>query len=196
MRSLSNSSGRALVLLGLVAVLIVAWWWPGLSGRGSQLDIVIVSGESSSEDVDVLSRRLREEGFRTDWQVVTADGCPTMLDVESPKKIVVLLSSLGNCSNTQLVSSIENLVETVGPGRVYAVVSWRTESDSEPISNLDEFGAVVLDPRRLIGDPKRPQPCLWWDDCPASGSVETVKDGRLTDAGRERVARFVVSGVL
>lgn len=196
MGSIGRISGRALVLVGLVSALIIWWWWPGLSGSGSKLDVLIVSAQDSEDDVDVLSRRLREEGFRTEWNAAADDECSLELRGESPKMVVLLLSLLEGCPSAAAEASIEKLVDTVGGHRVFAVASWEEGSDTDLFSKLDLLGAVGLDPTRLIGNPNQAQPCLWWDDCPASGSIETVRNGVLTEAGRERMARFVVSGVL
>lgn len=181
-----------------VGILLTAWWWPGIVGDQGSSVIVISASRSDDSASEVLNRRFREEGMSTSWEVRPSENC----SIPSPgtreaSVFVVLLSHSASCDPRESVEALSRLVRSGAVRRVLAVVSWRESDDSSSLaSSLRDQNVEVVDPRSFIGAENSSQPCQWWDDCGPTGTVRTIEDGELTQAGQERLARFIVSGVL
>lgn len=183
----------SVALLGIVC----AWWWPGIVGRGDSIDIAISSPPSLASSQDVIERRLREEGFTTKWLVRQTDSCVIPTITGQYSTAVVLLPDSNACTDEEFVEMWRDFREDAESLRLIAVRSWRDAAgSSEPLARIDDLEVDLLDPRPLIGLAGQVQPCLWWDDCPPSGSIDTRIEGSLTDAGQQRLARLIVAEVL
>lgn len=182
----------------VAGVLLIAWWWPGLTGQDQQTDIAIVSSRSLVESREFIDRRLREEGFTTEWTQLRDDAC--LLDILGRREFEVLVFELKGssfCATESLESSLKKLRSTWPSRPMIAVLAWDATDPSQSILEaLQSSNSTLVDPRPLIGTEDVPQNCLWWDDCPADGRIRTIETGRLTTAGMQRIARSIVSGVL
>lgn len=181
-----------------IGVLVVAWWWPGLTGQDQQTDVVIVSSPSLLESREFIDRRLREEGFTTEWSPSNGDGCSLETpDIGSFEVLVFELTGSPACELESLKTSLNDL-RSAWPSRpMVAVLNWDSPNPSDALVQiLRSSNMILVDPRSLIGSEGDVQSCYWWDDCPLDGRITTILDGRLTDAGMQRLARSIVTGVL
>ena len=186
----------ALVLA--VALSMVWWWWPGLTDRSTA--ILIVGGERLAEGREPIDRRLRENGFTTEWTSIAASWCDVPevladgLAGGSYRAAVVAPASDDACvPDSALVES----VRAAGEVRL-AVVDWPDASpaESEFVRLLAERSDVeVVDAGRLLGDAGSEVDCLWWDECPTSGRIVAWDADGLTESGNQRVARMIVAAV-
>ncbi len=198
MASFRSPSNRTWFVVGVAGVCAtVAWWWPGLTGQDSQLDIAIIEHETLIDSRDVLDRRLREEGFTTDWFESSSENCG-LSEPDTPyERLVVVLPEVAVCSSVDVRRALNQLLRNIEKDTLVIVVAWSDERTPAAIADLtQDFDARIVDSRRLLGPSGQMMPCLWWDDCPADGLVTVVDNDRLTDAGRQRLARSIVAGVL
>jgi hypothetical protein len=181
----------------LVFFVVGAWWWPGLTGQDGQLDVLIVSSSSESGAREVIDRRLREEGLTTAWHPSEISGCTFPSPIDDSQVLVILLPGPDVCSVGRMSEILSRQSFAFSDRRVVAVVPWSHWSLTESeMTSLRNERMRVVDPRSLIGRDGESQPCLWWDDCPLTGSVTTIENSTLTVAGHQRIARSIVAGVL
>lgn len=186
--------GTAMIL----GSLLIAWWWPGLTGQDQQTDVMIMSSRSLVQSQEIIDRRLREQGFTTDWTSLGSDEC----SIESPsgasfEVLVFEMADTNSCPVGSFETSVKSLRSELKSRPLVAVVGW---SDADPAEStlqlLRDLKITLVDPRSLIGEEGVSQPCLWWDDCPLDGWIVTIGNGRLTEAGMQRLARSIVTGVV
>lgn len=186
-------------IVGVLALAVALWWWwPGLSDRSTT--VLIVGGERLADGREPLDRRLRENGFTTEWTAVADSWCDVSdrLSAElaggSYRAVVVAPASDATCIlDTGLVDS----VRASGDIRL-AVVVWpdATPAESEFVRLLSDRSDVrVIDTGRLLGDVGSEVDCLWWDECPSNGRIVAWNADGLTESGNQRVARMTVAAV-
>ena len=189
--------GRGRWIVGsLVALLVVAlWWWPGLTGDPDDVDVDLAIGPGLTIADRSIDRRLREEGFWLARTTPPSDWCsvPDVLDelASTSTRLVVWADDGAACD---LDDVVDRVFARAGSRRVI-VVRLPTDPD-EVMAAFEDRGAVVVDTRRLLGEPGSSMTCVWWEDCPESGAVEPWVDGRLGPIGGERVARMIVTAAL
>lgn len=197
---------RLVASVGVVVAVGLWWWWPGLSDRSTL--VLIVGGsrlEAASQPVD---RRLREDGFTTEW---VGEG-PTWCDVpdlaahRDARAVIVAPDPDPSCvldddlANRVVASTDSPIVVVPLPGDLGNDANESSDANDEAsiertwIDGLAERGAEIVDGTRLLGERGRPVDCLWWDDCP-DGNVVAWDDAGLTEAGQQRVARMIVAAV-
>lgn len=186
-------------IVGVLALAVALWWWwPGLSGGSTT--VLIVGGERLVDGREPLDRRLREDGFTTEWTSMTASWCdvPDRLAAElasgSYRAVVVAPSSDDGCVfDSNLVDSVRD----AGDVRL-VVVTWpdATPAESEFVRQLSDRSDIrVVDTARLLGEVGSEVDCLWWDECPSSGRIVAWDASGLTESGNQRVARMTVAAV-
>lgn len=182
----------------VVGILLVAWWWPGLTGQDQQTDVLIVSTPTFTESRNVIDRRLREEGLTTDWSPSMVALCTFDSSEDLTFEVLVFeLAASRDCDADMLEAAVNDLRSMWRSRPMVAVLDWAgaTPADSL-VRTLRTSNVTLVDPRSLIGSDGEVQNCLWWDDCPEDGRIMTVVDGGLTEAGMQRLARSIVTGVL
>lgn len=198
MRSISPSR---VVLWSLVACAslgaVLAWWWPGLTGPQRDIDVVLMQGSETTGAEDTISRRIREQGMTVRWVEAGVDPCTMSLEGDtSTGTLVVFLPPESQCSmesTSRELSAVRTRLDDVA---LVAVVSWKSTATNDAIDELRaSSGSNIIDPRDLIGEPGVEQNCLWWDECPVGGTIATVAHAHLTEAGRQRLARFVAASL-
>jgi hypothetical protein len=172
----------ALTVLG--ALVFGGWWiWPGVSGQGADVDVLVVADGFLADAERAIDVRVRETGRSIEWfrpsGDCAADGSELadVLDRESPGSVVVLA---GSCAARALdAGGAPGVVRVVEPGV------------TEPTSAQD-----VVDPERLVGrpEPGLELPCMWWEVCPTGTIAVRDGSGDLTPAGADRLAVLVVAG--
>lgn len=186
-----------LALSTVGVVLSVAWWWPGIMGRDRQIDVLIVPSRTALLAQEEIDRRLREEGFTTSWVSVPSEECAIApIDSQSVRslpfeRIVVFLPNSVQCGQSRVRSALDVVSQGVDGNDLVGVIAWDESPTTSAPPNIR-----FVDPRPLIGNPGELQDCLWWDDCPPEGRIVTIEGDVLTKAGRQRLARVVVAGVL
>ncbi|MBU3688168.1 MAG: hypothetical protein B7C54_08230 [Acidimicrobiales bacterium mtb01] len=193
-----NRFARPAIAGILVVAVAVWWWWPGLADRSTT--VLIVGGERLAEGREPVDRRLRENGFTTEWTPVAMSWCDVAdlltdgLDGGSFRAAVLAPSSDDTCvPDTDLVDAVRD----AGDLRL-AVVDWPDTSpvEREFVVRLGSRSDVeVVDIGRLLGDTGSEVDCLWWDDCPNSGRIVAWDADGLTESGNQRVARMIVAAV-
>ncbi len=198
MESLGPRSVRIRVLAGaLVLFVLIAWWWPGLTGQDRQTDVAIMSSASTISARDIIDRRLREQGFTTFWQRFPEDSCSLGDPPSEPFEILVVALPPIECDPALVRTRVLQIADSVGLVRTVVVLSWHEDRQDPSLGDfLRHKGVRVVDPLPLIGEFGDAQNCLWWDDCPPIGRIVTVRNDRLTEAGHQRLARLIVAGVL
>lgn len=190
-----RSRGRWVVGSLVALLVVVVWWWPGITGDPDDVDVELVLGPGLTIADRSIDRRLREEGFWLARTTPPRDWCsvPDVLDALSSTsdRLVVWADDGGDCD---LAEVVDRVFARAGDRRVI-VVRLPTDPD-DVITVFEDRGAVVVDTGRLLGEPGSSMTCLWWEDCPESGSVEPWVDGRLGPIGGERVARMIVAATL
>lgn len=185
---------RRSVVIGVVIALLFGlwWWWPSLTRDFDRVDVVVVgTGEVRQAD-EPIQRRIREEGMSV--EMVDVDPCSDADAViaaveEYAPTVVVVSPSRTACDDWGAL--VEAVRDATGNTTVIALAQ---SGSPELVDGARAAGAVVADPSRLLGGADSARVgCLWWDDCEPDGQV-TVRDadGRLTDAGEQRVARVLV----
>jgi hypothetical protein len=189
---------KAVGAAAVIGILMVAWWWPGLTGQDRQTDVVIVSSSTFVESREFIDRRLREEGFTTAWSPSKGDACS--FEVPDSNSFEVLVFELNNsvaCDADLLEDSLKDLRSAWSSQPLIAVMDWDAPDPSDSlVRTLHILDVTLVDPRPLIGSVGDVQNCFWWDDCPPDGRITTILNGRLTEAGMQRLARSIVTGVL
>lgn len=198
MRSFRKRSFRTMFATSLAALAAVAWWWPGLAGQGAQTDVLILPSSSIIRSREFIERRLREEGFTTQWDAGATPTCSIAAPrLDSWEVLVVGLPDVASCPPERMIREVEQLESSLPNRRIVVVLSWRDDVDDRTlIEPLEEISVRTVDPRDLIDTTATDQPCLWWDDCPVNGRVDTHVGRELTDAGSQRLARSIVAEVL
>lgn len=183
-----------IVVVAVIAALLY-WWWPGLSGQGSDIDVSI---RVTSEFVDgrqSIERRLREEGWRTEWSNESADWCHLADAVATvdpdADSIVIWGPDLDSCASAAITAA--SVMKAAAGHRVFVVAT--SSVPGAMTTALTSAGATVVPAHRLLGDPGQEMDCLWWEDCPAEGRMSTWNGPELSTAGYERVARSIVAAL-
>lgn len=193
-----NRFARPAVVGVLALAVALWWWWPGLTDRSTT--VLIISGERLVDGREPLDRRLRENGFTTEWSSVADSWCAVSdrlvseLSGGSYRAVVVAPSSDDSCA---LDATLADSVRGAGDTRL-VVVRWPdvTPAESEFVRQLSDRSDVrVVDTARLLGDAGSEVDCLWWDDCPGSGRIVAWDANGLTESGNQRVARMTVAAV-
>lgn len=169
----------------------ILWWWPGLTGGGHRVT-VIGSGEIGEARQD-LSRRLREAGLSVDWVTGVGTWCDLAEAVDRrPSGSTVVLSpdDFEPCAEP-----VERILADTFDRRLADRTVIVTFTGSPETDALVDRGARQVPIDRLIGGPDEPVPCVWWEDCPASGHVITRDAGGLTPEGLQRLARLITAQV-
>ncbi len=180
-------------MIGAVAVLVF-WWWPGLVGRGSDVDVSVHVDARYAPGRESIERRLREQGWRVEWTTTTTDWCNAADAVgeSDPDADEIVLWMVGeSCGTADEVAS--QVVEAAKGRSVHVVVL--TEGNDPLTDALVARGASVVEAWRMVGVPGKTADCLWWEDCPAAGDIEPWSGDRLSAVGFERVARAIVAEV-
>jgi hypothetical protein len=109
----------------VIGILLAAWWWPGLTGQDQQTDVVIVSSPTFVESREFIDRRLREEGFTTDWSPSKGDRCSFDLsDSESFEVLVFELNTSPVCDADLLEDSLNDLRSAWSSRPMISVLNW------------------------------------------------------------------------
>lgn len=176
---------------------VLAWWWPGLTGAQRDVDVVLMRGSDTTGAEDTISRRIREQGMTVRWVEEGVDPCSMSLEGGvSAGTLVIFLPPESQCSIENTSRQLSALRTRLDDVSLVAVVSWRSSATSDTIDELRaSSGSNIIDPRDLIGKPGVEQNCLWWDECPMVGTIATVAQDHLTEAGRQRLARFVAASL-
>ena len=200
-------------MVGLVLVVALYWWWPGIMGRGENHDsapaVVVLGGGQLGRSEEKVLRRLREEGYSATWGGSPADWCELSEMVTSmtivPTRAVVLYapSEPSDCDDANVVADrVVGDVESMDVRAVVVVGLEVGDRDDSVVRALIDRGVTIVDPISLIGDPNvvsERVDCLWWDDCIFEGlnpGYVIVRDENgLTAAGQQRVARLIVATV-
>lgn len=191
-----SRSARNVVGAVVVVGLIIVWWWPGLSGQDAQTDVYVLPSASMSPSREVIERRIREEGRVIVWHGVETDECS--IEAPSETKWEVLVIGLPNgrtCSSKVVLKQLDVVRERFADRAIVVVLDW-SDIGEKTTESLRESDFRVVDPRVQIGRAGEEQVCMWWDDCPADGLITTIEGGRLTEAGSQRLARSIVTGIL
>lgn len=175
-----------------VSIVGAVWWWPAVTSRPDDIDVELVIGEGLAVADQSIERRLREEGFRVSRPSRPLDWCsvPGLVDSLSPEstRLVIWAEVTTQCD---LDAVVEQVVERARDRRLIVV---RLPTDTTALeSALAGQNVVTVDTRRLLGEPGQTMECVWWEDCPASGTIDPWIDGRLGPIGGERVARMIVT---
>lgn len=196
-RSRARSGERSRLRAGLVALvtgaILLWWWWPGLADRPDDIDVGLVIGDELDVADQSIDRRLREEGFLLERAESPGDWCDVdgrAAEVRGPR-VVVWAASSPDCA---IDAAVDDLVRAT-EGRRVVVVHLPTD-DPAVRDAFESRGVTVVDTERLLGRPGEVRDCLWWEECPASGVVESWNGDRLGAIGGERVARMIVTEVL
>ena len=195
--SVPSRWSRRSVVIGVVAALVFGlwWWWPSLTRDFDRVDVVVIGTDEVRQAHEPIRRRIREEGMSV--ELVDVDPCVDRAQViaavdEHRPTVVVLSPSRQACDDWEdLVGAVRDATDDV------TVIALAQTGAPDLVAGAAEAGAVVTDPSRLLGGADATRVgCLWWDDCEPDGQV-TVRDadGRLTDAGGQRVARVLVGVV-
>jgi len=173
----------AAVLVALGALVVGTWWiWPGVTGQGDDVDVLVIGDDLLTDAEKSLELRVRETGRSIEWFESSGDCAAdraALADVVADRRPDSVVAQVGSCAVDALDGTGTDVVLVVEPGV------------SEPVT-----GARVVDPERLVGrpEPGMALPCMWWEDCP-TGTIE-VRDesGGLTPAGADRLAVLVAAG--
>lgn len=142
-----------------------------------------------------LERRLREEGLRTMWLGEPESWCDLeRYTAEMPSSVEVVVISAPEARGCEV-----DIGEITARRRVVALTSTfvrAASADGVTVRTLRSEGVLTVDADRLLAPPGQPTDCLWWDDCPASGSIVVVDNDGLNLVGGERIARLLVAAVV
>lgn len=188
---------RRLIVLLCVLVLGVAWWWPRLSGRGSELGVLVVGNGQFEQSRDAIERQVRGLGLSVQWDDTATSWCdaaellPQLLVTQRPQRIVASFVATGSCADgvaavAKAVAS-SDLVVQLQPGL-------QSEQLVKQLAALGVSGVTWADPTALLPALGTDAPCSWWDDCTPGGTIAIrLLDATLTDAGAQRVARTLAA---
>lgn len=191
--SVRSAGSRRILSLALVSiglVIVLAWWWPGLTGHGERSEITIIGTGELFKAREEVSRRIRETGRSVSWTESVETWCEvsTLLDVAASQTVVLAPDDLRPCTDAGEMVGAEAL--SVHEARRLVVVAIEPSATVEVL--VDE-GASRVVTERLIGRVDEPRPCVWWEECPMSGTVVTRTETGLTDEGRQRLARLIAA---
>lgn len=178
-----------------VAVVLVAWWWPGLSGEGSEPEVAVIGTGEIAKAREEVSRRLREAGLSVSWVASVQSWCDftdAYADLDD-ETVIMAPEDLRPCGDEsdRFVRSLSG----VSARRLVVVSLDQEPTDDIEFASLVDAGARRVPSERLIGAFDERMPCLWWDDCPPEGSIVTRTENGLTPAGRQRLARLLVTQI-
>lgn len=193
--ALAGRNARPLISLLVAVVVVVVWWWPGLSGGSDDIDVELVIGDGLSVADQPIERRLREEGFLVARTPRPVDWCavPTVVEDLRPEstRLVLWAEAPLDCD---LGDVLDRVLDVAGDRQVIVV---RLPTDESAIAEALEGRDVnVVDTARLLGEPGESMECVWWEDCPAVGTIDPWNGERLSPVGGERVARMIVTAAL
>lgn len=190
---------RTVVAITAGLVVLGFWWWPGLVGRGADVDVSVHVNPDFAPGRESIERRLREQGWRVEWSEHDVDWCDVADEVEQSDSeaddIVLWMPTGATCgAAADIASDIASDIAASAKGRTLHVVDISTGRDPV-VDALVALGARVVEAGRLVGEPGTTADCLWWEDCPATGRIDTWSGDQLSPAGLERVARAIVAEV-
>lgn len=179
-----------MVLVAMSLAVVLAWWWPGLTGRGARSEVTVIGTGEISDAREVLSRRIREVGLSVQWveSVTTWCDVSALLDEGDTGVLVLAPDELESCTAGGKIVDAANISSRQARRLVLVALE-----PSSTVASLEERGGRRVVVERLIGDVDEPMPCVWWDECPSSGTVVTRTKIGLTDAGRQRLARMIAA---
>lgn len=189
-RSAGTRRILSLALVSACLVIVLAWWWPGLTGRGERSEVTIIGTGEISKAREVVSRRIREAGLSVTWveSVTTWCEASSLLEETSSPTVVLAPDDLLPC--TVAGETVDAVSISSRQVRRLVVMALDPSSWAE---NLESRGARRVVTERLIGGVDEELPCVWWDECPSSGTVMTRTDDGLTEAGQQRLARSIAA---
>lgn len=179
----------------ILVVFVVWWWWPTIARDPDRLDVLVLGVGEVTQSSEPIERRIREEGMRV--ETVAAEPCDdrsTIAELVADRSpAVVVVSPAVPCD------AWADLIDAARGGddpRVIVLAQSGVVTDGDR-ALLEDSGAIVADPARLLGSTDTERvPCLWWDDCEPDGQVTVRRaDGTLTDAGAQRVARVLTGNI-
>lgn len=210
----AKSRLRPFLLVVAIFALVLYWWWPGLAGAGdpdTDPDVLVIANGGIADAREVVSRRLREEGFTVVWNTPKGAWCDLTSEIDAlhlnPSKAVVIfldpLTAASHCDlgDELLAQKILYQLQVRFAARVLVVTG--LDAHIDPVVNyLERSGATVVNPSLLLGESGLSNEhvgCLWWDDClidaSGVGYVIVRDENGLTMAGQQRLARAIVAGV-
>ena len=182
-----------MIVAGLA--LLVFWWWPGLVGRGSDVDVSVHVHDDFAPGRQSIERRLREQGWRIEWSEGETDWCEVadgLRSADADADEIVVWMPVGVACGT--AADIATDIVDATKGRTLHVVVL-SEGIDPVVDALVERGAKTVEAGPLLGGPGETADCLWWEDCPVSGRIEPWSADQLSAVGFERVARAIVAEV-
>ena len=206
---MTAASATTASAVAVAVALVVAWWLPGLRGDGSpdrDPDIVLVGDGELIRGSDVVSRRLREEGFSVAEPVEAADWCEVadrVADASARVAVVIHIDPVDDVPGDDCESPSQVADRIVGTQPRVVVVSGLgpagDDDSDEVLDALTARGATSVDVSRLLAGVDGATSCLWWDDCVVADNgnayVVVRDESGLTLAGHQRMARMIVSAV-
>ena len=187
------------VLVGAIAAVVVGvWWlWPSLTGADDDVDVLVVADGMLADARRPIEQRVREAGLSIEWYEAS-DWCDdvgrlaSVIDDTEPERVVVTFDdgtpSTGNECSAAAAAAF---------GDTDTVVILEPGIGPDP-TTLTAAGYDTIDATRLIGASGGAVtlPCEWWEQpCVPEGTVVRDSDGRLTEAGGERLARVLVAAL-
>jgi hypothetical protein len=139
-----------------------------------------------------IEQRVREAGLSIEWYEASdwcgdVDRLASVIDDTEPGRVMVAFDDDAKCA--------EAAAAAIGDTDVVAILQPGVGPD---VGTLAATGYETVDPTRLIGGPGGAVtlPCEWWEEpCAPDGTVVRDSDGRLTEAGGERLARVLVAAL-
>lgn len=188
---------RIALSFGAALLVLVAWWWPGLTGQDEQTDVLVFGTNSLQNSKEAIDRKLREEGFTTLWEPRFEGSCSFGPPSRSGFEVLVLdIPDSRRCDPETLAASLSELEAAVENRPIVVVLPWLDGDRSGLAKSVSSERFRVVDVGLAIGEVGALQECSWWDDCPEGGRIATIEDGMLTEAGEQRLARAIVTAVL
>ena len=188
---------RTRVFIALIVGVVLWWWWPGLTGQGDETEVALFGTESLDDSRTDISRRLREEGFSVTWFETVRSRCDLNSELASATSMIVVLApdDLDECERPFL-GIIFELEDRGITERLVVIDLDGSGVVSAAMRSLLDAGAQRVATERLLGTIDEELPCVWWEDCAASGLTVTRTDTGLTPHGRDRLARLITAAVV
>lgn len=178
----------------LVAAFLLWWWWPGVAGQGRTITVVATSDVDSAREE--IGRRLREEGFSVRWSNTIQSWCDLGDEVGSLDGGRIVLSPPGLAVCKRPASEVLDSLASNEISRWVVIDLESSLTLAEVNKILHSKGARFVATDRLIGEIDEARPCVWWEDCDATGRTITRTGSGLTADGRDRLARLITAAVI